>query len=121
MTLRSKLLVAAAKEQGDFKRVLCVCTSGILRSPTAAQLLCQSPYNFNTRCAGLDSEKCLIPVTDLLVFWADEIVCMTPEHEAQLRSEFEILVEIKCLNIDDEYNYREPELMKLILDRYDQF
>ena len=39
--------------QKDYKRVLCVCSAGLLRSPTAAYVLSQAPYNYNTRAAGL--------------------------------------------------------------------
>lgn len=62
--------------QGKHKRVLCVCSAGLLRSPTAAWVLSNPPYNFNTRAAGIDVGHALIPVDDVLIEWADEIVCM---------------------------------------------
>ena len=38
--------------QGDYKRVLTVCSANMLRSPTIAHVLSAEPYNFNTRSAG---------------------------------------------------------------------
>lgn len=70
--------------QGKFKRVLCVCSAGLLRSPTAAFVLSQEPYNYNTRAAGLIKEFALVPVDEVLIRWADEIVCMSNEQAEQL-------------------------------------
>lgn len=66
--------------QGEYKRVLCVCSAGLLRSPTTAVVLSSEPYNFNTRAAGLVREFALVPVDKVLLFWADEIVCMTADQ-----------------------------------------
>lgn len=105
--------------QGRFKKVLCVCSAGLLRSPTAAVVLSQEPYNFNTRAAGLVSDFALIPVDKVLLSWADEVVCMTPDQGDTLKtmvSEDQTLI---CLDIPDQFPYRDPDLMKLIRERYD--
>ena len=52
--LMNRLANSSNRYQGEYKRVLCVCSAGLLRSPTAALVLSQEPYNFNTRAAGLD-------------------------------------------------------------------
>ena len=106
--------------QGNHKRVLCVCSAGLLRSPTAALVLSQEPYNYNTRSVGLFSQYALIPIDPVHIIWADEIVCMTPEHEDILLKQFQdiITAPIKCLNIDDDYAYRSPELIELIKSNY---
>lgn len=48
--------------QGNFERVLCVCSAGLLRSPTVAVVMAQ--HGFNTRAAGLEKDFALIPVDD---------------------------------------------------------
>lgn len=103
--------------QGRYKRVLCVCSAGLLRSPTAAFVLSQEPYNYNTRAAGLTQEFALVPVDAVLLAWADEIVCMSLEQKEEL----DTLAKgnpVICLDIDDAYEYRSPELMKLISEKY---
>jgi predicted protein tyrosine phosphatase len=103
--------------QGAYKRVLCVCSAGLLRSPTAAVVLSQPPYNFNTRAAGLSREYALIAVDEFLLHWADEIVCMTSEQEIELKSKTN--KPIKCLNIEDNFAYRSPDLEKQIKEKYE--
>ncbi len=108
--------------QGDYKRVLCVCSAGILRSATAAHILCQHPYHFNTRNVGTASYA-LIPLTEDVIQWADEIVCMEAEHEVKVR---DMMIEamynkpIVTLDIEDIYEYRDPKLIKLIQTKYNQ-
>ena len=109
------------KFQGNFKRVLCVCSAGLLRSPTAAVVLSQEPYNFNTRTAGLTKEYALVPVDSVMVEWADQIVCMEIDHTKALLREFPLAInKIVTLNIPDEFSYRDPELVRLIKERYDE-
>lgn len=108
--------------QGRYKRVLCVCSAGLLRSPTAAVVLSQEPYNYNTRAAGLEADYALIPVDKVLLSWADEVVCMTADQAYRLKNllfDNGLAIPVKCLNIDDNFAYRDPELMKLIAERYE--
>ena len=107
--------------QGKARRVLCVCSAGLLRSPTAAVVLASSPFNFNTRAAGLETDYALIPVDDVLLLWADEVVCMTRDQEARLRNSIGILAAraiVTCLDIEDSYGYLDPVLVSLIKSRY---
>ena len=117
MTLRQRLEVAAS-DQGSAKRVLCICDHGVARAPTAAELLSRSPYDFNTRSCGIDREACLIPLDSVLLYWADEIVVMTSEIEATLRERYKVLVDVVVLEIEDDFRFRQPELIQLILNRY---
>lgn len=106
--------------QGRFKRVLCVCSAGLLRSPTAAFALSQEPFNYNTRSAGC-FDYALIPVDEVLIKWADEIVCMSPEHVDYLNHKFKLdklQKTVICLDIPDMYRYREAELVDLIVKNY---
>ena len=52
MSLMNRLGNSKNPYQGDFKKVLCVCSAGLLRSPTAAWVLSNAPFNFNTREIG---------------------------------------------------------------------
>lgn len=104
------------QHQGETLRVLCVCSAGLLRSPTAAVVLSQPPFNFNTRAAGLVPQFALIPVDQVLLEWADEIVCMELEQKEILSSMTK--TPIICLEIEDSFPYRDPALMELIHKKY---
>lgn len=108
--------------QGDYKRVLTVCSANMLRSPTIAMVLSMPPYDYNTRSAGIHSFA-LIPVTEELLFWADEIVCADTEHALTIRDklmELNLDKPIVNLRIPDNYEYRNPELIMMIRRRYDE-
>jgi predicted protein tyrosine phosphatase len=115
--------------QGDYKKVLCVCSAGLLRSPTAAYVLSQEPYNYNTRAVGVNVEYALIPIDLIMFYWADEVVCMEQNHKLMLEhminsSEYidrvkdRMKAQIKVLNIPDRFMYRDPELIELIKESY---
>jgi predicted protein tyrosine phosphatase len=109
------------KYQGKYKKVLCVCSAGLLRSPTAAFVLSQEPYNFNTRAAGATKEYALVPVDRVLLEWADEIVCMESGHAGVIESLLGDTVKpVLILSVDDCYEYRNPELMEEIKSAYDR-
>ena len=72
------------------KRVLCLCSAGLLRSARLAQIL-QQEYNYNTRNAGV-ADYALIPVNTALLKWADEIVCVEQEVDVQLMNDIRLLV-----------------------------
>jgi predicted protein tyrosine phosphatase len=79
------------------------------------------PYNFNTRSAGV-AGFALIPVTDELLFWADEIVCADTEHATAINAKLMSLnldKPIVNLRIPDNYEYRNPDLVEMIKRRYD--
>lgn len=106
--------------QGQYKKVLTVCSAGILRSATAAHVLCQDPWNYNTRNVGT-APYALIPVSEDLLLWADEIVCMEHDHYSYIKTkmqEWYIDKPVIVLGIEDIYEYRNPELVKLIKERY---
>ena len=108
--------------QGDYKRVLTVCSANMLRSPTMAHVLSAEPYNFNTRSAGI-AGFALIPVTEELLLWADEVVCADTEHALYIRDkmiEYMLDKPIIDLKIPDIYEYRNPKLIELIKERYEQ-
>lgn len=104
--------------QGKFKKVLCVCSAGLLRSPTAAFVLANE-FGCNTRAAGLTSEFALVPVDDVLLEWADEIVCMDSQQKAIIGVKLgDSKKQVLSLDIPDSFRYRDPELMRLIREAY---
>jgi len=108
--------------QGDYKKVLCVCSAGMLRSPTIAHTLSAEPYNFNTRCAGTNDRLAIVELTDRLLVWADEVVCADTEHAqvvTKLLGKLELDTRVVNLGIPDIYDYRNPELVELIKVGYD--
>lgn len=115
---------SANRFQGAFKRVLCVCSAGLLRSATAAAVFSAEPYNYNTRSCGVESYA-LIPLSAPLLAWADEIVCMGGEEHSrwvERHSYYKAMTENKptiiALNIPDRYAYRNVELIELIKKNY---
>lgn len=101
--------------QGAYKKVLCLCSAGLLRSPTAALALSQAPFNFNTRAAGVTEEYALVPVDDVLLSWADEIVVMEPWMAGHVGDHLDKTV---ILNVKDTYAYRDPALIAEIVKQY---
>lgn len=120
MSRMNRLANTANEYQGTFKKVLCVCSAGLLRSPTAALVLSQEPFNFNTRAAGVSTEYALVLIDEFLLKWADEIVCMNESQKDVLNFLIhkDDTTPIIVLDIPDNYQYRDPELIKLIAERY---
>lgn len=116
---------ASNKYQGDYKKVLAVCSGGLLRSPTIAHILASPPYNYNTRSAGTNKSYALTLLDDTLLRWADEIVCTDFEHEQtvhQLLSYHGLNnTPVVCLQIPDIYEYRDPVLVDLIIKGYEEY
>ena len=116
--------------QGKAKKVLCVCSAGLLRSPTAAYIL-NREFGYNTRAAGV-GDYALIPVSYPLLAWADEIVVMEQPHKTFLKYLMnievvpnedpsvtdKILDKVIVLNIPDNYAYGDHQLEELILTNY---
>lgn len=107
------------QDAANYKRVLCVCSAGLLRSPTIAHVLSQEPYNFNTRAVGAVKEFALIPVDEVLLEWADEVVCAEDYH-ADIVRQIDPDVNIKVLDIPDRFPYRDAELVAMIRRAYDR-
>ena len=103
-----------------YKRVLCVCSAGLLRSPTAARVL-QEVYNYNTRAAGT-YDYALIPISTALLEWADEVVFMERDHYQMAKYDNPEMIDrasrVLVLGIPDDYSYNQTELRELILSRY---
>ena len=118
--------------QGQDRKVLCVCSAGLLRSPTAARVL-QKEYGYNTRAAGIDGGHALIPVDVVLLHWADEIVVMDENQKFAIHKIQDEMVNknahlglnlhdtpIHNLNVPDMFGYMDERLQKIILERYEE-
>ena len=78
-------------------------------------------YPVNTRAAGLAPEFALIPVDQVLLEWSDEVVCMTRDQAYAVTDMLHLLqlkTPVVCLNIPDNFSYRDPALMELIASSY---
>lgn len=119
---RNQLANAGNKFQGESKKVVCVCSAGLLRSPTLAHTLTKV-LGYNTRAVGMDSAFALIPLTQALIWWADEIVFVSWENFSELDQETKDEIEsvgLKkiILDIPDDYNYGDEVLERICLEQY---
>lgn len=115
MSTMNRLHNCTNPHQGKAKRVLCLCSAGLLRSPTTAVVL-QREFGYNTRAAGVSEEYALIEMDDVLLNWADEIVAVEPSIADKVPDDFKYKLTI--LNVPDMFGYMAPELQKIILEQY---
>lgn len=108
--------------QGKDKRVVFVCSMGILRSATAARLY---SHKYNTRTAGTLYDA-LVPLTPMLIAWANELVFVNKENydfviqaieDKYVREEVEDKSTV--LDIPDKYPHMHPELIKAFVQQYE--
>lgn len=122
---RERIGNASNQYQGKHKRVLAVCSGGLLRSPTIAHTLAGDPYNYNTRSVGTNIDYALNLIDQVMLEWADEIVCADTEHEVTVKMKLlDIGITRKPvvnLKLPDIYPYRDRKLVHLIKKRYDQY
>lgn len=107
--------------QGDYPRVLFVCSAGLLRSATGATV--GSKLGYNTRNCGSEGYA-LIPLSANLIAWAQKIYFVN-EHNffSALRTfeDNENLLEMlkdksRVLDLEDKYEYMHPELVKVFTE-----
>lgn len=121
MSFMNRLANAGNRFQGTTKKVLTVCSAGLLRSPTAANVL-HREYGYNTRACGATEEYALIPLDAVLVSWADEIVFM---QQANYDIAWDTLSDklkhkkLVILNVPDMFEWGDPELQDIIKKQYD--
>lgn len=110
--------VVANPYQGDDKRVLFVCSMGILRSATGARLYA---HKYNTRTAGTWPDA-LIPVTRDLLDWSEEVVFVKDSNFQQATDKFgyDWHAKARVLNIPDNYEHMHPQLIKSFQEQYDE-
>ena len=108
MTRKNALYNCKNPFQGTEKKVLTVCSAGLLRSPTLAWFLGQ--HGYNTRSCGIH-DYALIQLDDVLIHWADIIIFVHPNLTDTIDINHN---NILIFNIPDDYNYKQPELIEII-------
>lgn len=103
--------------QGDSKKVLCVCSAGMLRSPTIAWMLSNPPFDYNTRAVGITAEYALIPIDEGLVMWADAIVVVHNWMKEEIQRAYITDAEIFVVETPDDYELRDPKLIEYLEPR----
>ncbi len=119
---RNQMGNASNPFQGTAKKVLCVCSAGLLRSPTLANVL-HKELGYNTRAVGTGVDFALIPITEAHLVWADEIVFVDDSCKIYLdKLDWEMIQEhgvmFTTLNIPDNFEYGDEELAKECLKQY---
>lgn len=103
----------------EFPRVLCVCSAGLLRSPSLAYYLANK--GFNTRAAGTEKDYALIPLEEGLIEWADMIVFVNPANYQRAANKIPEHKKVVVLDIPDEFEYRDPQLMAIIDHQWKEY
>ena len=107
------------KYQTDAKKVLCVCSAGMLRSPTCANVL-HKEFGYNTRAVGVVEDYALIPIDLGLVLWADEVLVVEERVLDLFSKELAQAAEGKLVVLDlpDVFAWGDPQLEEYILEQY---
>ena len=99
-------------------RTLFVCSQNRLRSPTAEQVFAQFS-ELECESAGTDPTA-NVPLEPDLIQWADVIFVMERSHRNRIMKKFKTFLNgkrIVVLNIPDEYEFMDPELVRLLQKR----
>jgi predicted protein tyrosine phosphatase len=114
------------KFQTDAKRLLFVCSVGMLRSPTAQMVA--TGMGFNARACGSEVDIALIPLSCNLINWANHIIFMNPENLTQAIKTFDPVgykedIEQKAIvwNINDDYNWGDTVLWNIVHEKLKLF
>lgn len=114
---RNRLANCLNEYQGNFTRVLTVCSAGLLRSPTIARVLTRDFDNVNTRAVGTSSDYALVPLDMVHLKWANNIICANYEvFQFVTQALKECNLERNCvhLNIPDVFGFGDPQLEAII-------
>jgi len=103
------------------KKLLFICLRNLRRSLTAELVLRDVSY-FEVRSAGT-SPKAKHTVSFKDIEWADLILCMEKKHLQQLERLFgkNNLPQIEILDIEDEYDFMDPELIKILKNHFNLY
>lgn len=107
------------ESQGATRRLLFVCSAGMLRSVTAAKV--GTYMGFNTRACGSENYA-LIPLSVNLINWAEAIYFVNPYNFVSAKHTFlndadtyiQICDKSILWDIEDIYNYDDPQLVQII-------
>ena len=99
-------------------RVLFICHYNRKRSATAERLFGKDP-SLDVRSAGT-SEDALVRINRRMLDWADIVFTMDDEQRRDLERLFPghpVLSRLICLDIQDRYDFLDPELVTLLRER----
>lgn len=99
-------------------RVLFVCRQNRKRSATAERIFAKEA-GLDVRSAGT-SEDALVRVNRRMLDWADIVFTMDDEQRRDLFCMFPghpAIAKLVCLDIQDRYEFLEPELVALLRER----
>lgn len=105
--------------QGNTTKCLCVCSAGLLRSPTIARTL-QQKYDKNVRACGTSQDYALIPLSSALLHWADEIHVVEEQAHVVRAALDELGLDKKVyeLDIPDAFATFDYDLVKILEQHY---
>ena len=107
--------------QGNTKKVLCICSAGLLRSATLQNTLIRE-YGYNVRNCGTEESYALIPISEALIHWADEIVFVNKANfrsvELDLMEQQIDMSKVFVLDIPDNYSFNDPVLVEICKQQY---
>jgi predicted protein tyrosine phosphatase len=99
-------------------RVLFVCRQNRKRSATAERIFAKEP-GLDVRSAGTEQDA-LVRVNRRMLDWADIVFTMDEEQRRDLSRMFPghpALEKLVCLDIQDQYEFLDPELVGLLRER----
>ena len=104
------------------RKLLFLCSQNKLRSPTAEEIFSDIP-GVEVDSAGLnnDAEVVLSPEQ---IEWADTVIVMENTHRSRLNRKFRKHLagkRIAVLNIQDEYEFMDPDLINLLRVRCERY
>lgn len=97
------------------KYLLFICSQNKLRSPTAEHVFAKW-RDIETDSAGLNNDA-EVQLSGEQIEWADIIFVMEKTHRSKLSRKFKRHLggkRVVCLDIADNYEYMDPELVKLL-------
>lgn len=100
--------------------ILFLCTANIHRSKTAEDLFTPMYPNHSFKSAGLNEKECLrngsTLCTEGKIAWADKIYYFEKKHRERFVEHVD-KQNLENLNIPDEFQYMQPELVALLVER----
>lgn len=100
------------------KKVLFVCSRNKLRSPTAEQIFSKCS-DLEVMSAGLNRDS-VYQISSEDIKWADYIFLMESMHKRKMLTKYRKYIKdqrIIVLNIPDDYEFMDPQLIELLLQK----
>lgn len=123
MDVMNRIGVTQNPYQGDYRKVLFLCTAGCLRSPTA-MIVAARETDWNVRCAGTDPNFSIIPCDEVLLHWADDVVVMQDHHYQDIKDTMDAMPNtyrptVHNFNLEDCHAFMSEPLVEEIKTQLD--